>query len=317
MEYKDYYKILGVKKDASQKEIKKAYRKLAAKYHPDKNPNNKAAENKFKEINEANEVLGNKEKREQYDTLGANWKTYEQGSGDWRQYAGQQQGRRRKSSRESFFFQGDHSDFFSQKDSSFFDTFFGRSSQSDPFNDYYQRSSHSRTRFSKGNDVQAEISITLREAYDGSKRIFEYNGKKMRITIKSGAYDKQKLKLKGKGKPSIQGGEPGDLYIVLNIIPDSIFKRKGNDLVVDIDVDLYSAILGEKVEIPTMTKPIKISVPTNSATLKTLRLKGKGMPIYGKSNSFGNLLVNLKVILPSNLKKEEIGLLKKLKALRS
>lgn len=308
MNYKDYYKVLGVKKEATQKEIKKAYRKLAAKYHPDKNQGDKAAEEKFKEINEANEVLSNAEKRKKYDTLGADWESYQNGGGDWQQYARQGQ----RGGGQSFTFDGDPADFFgSSGHSSFFDMFFGEGGR--------QGSSggQRRQRSSKGQSIEAEMPITLLEAYEGSKRTFELNGKKLRIPIKPGAYDGQRLRLKGKGYPGANGGAAGDLFIILKMTPDHRFQREGNDLIYNMEVDLYTAVLGGKIEIPTMTSSLKVPISKGSESGKMLRLKEKGMPIYGKDKQFGNLLVKLKVVLPKDLTEEEEDLFKKLRALKN
>jgi len=300
MNYKDYYKILGVKKDATQKEIKKAFRKLAAKYHPDKNPNDKASEAKFKEINEANQVVGDAEKRKKYDTLGSNWEAYSQGGGNWQQYA--QKGRQGDGN-QSYAFEGDPSDFF--------DMFFGGSGR-DPFS----RRGQTNQRAFKGQSIEAMLPITLQDAYHGSKRIFEFHGKKMRITIKPGAYDNQRLLLRGKGQPGINGGPAGDLFIILKTQPDPQFTRGGDDLIFQANVDLYTAILGGKIKIPTMTSSVMMTIAKGSETGKILRLKNKGMPKYGKSNAFGNMLVKLHVTLPKNLTKEEEELFGKLKGLR-
>lgn len=303
MNYKDYYKILGVAKDASQKDIKKAYRKLAAKYHPDKNPKDTAAEEKFKEVNEANEVLSDTEKREKYDTLGSNWEAYQNTGDDWREYANQknQQGRNTR------YYQGDTSDFFGQGGtggedfSSFFETYFGGGG--------------GQTQFS-GGDTQAEMPITLLEAYEGSKRTFEIHNEKLRITIKKGSYDGQQLKIKGKGQSGVKGGNRGDLYIILRVQKDPRFQRRGDDLLYVANVDLYTALLGGKAEVPTLKGKVNVSIPKGSETGKTLRLKGKGMPKYARPSSHGDLLVKLNVNLPKQLTKEEQELFKQLQDLR-
>jgi curved DNA-binding protein len=307
MEYKDYYKILGVDKNATPKDIKKAYRKLAAKYHPDKTKGDKTAEEKFKEVNEANEVLSDPEKREKYDTLGANWQAYEQAGGDWRQYAQQQPG-----GQNTYYYEGDPSEFFGGHAgddgfSSFFEQFFGSRSKGG-FGGGRQRTSRSFN----GGDIEAELPITLLEAYQGGKRTFELNGQKLRITIKPGSYDGQKLRIKGKGQPGVNGGAKGDLYIKLRVQPDARFERKGNDLWVTKTIDLYTAILGGKIEIPTLTGSVKMNIPKGTDNGKTLRLKGKGMPING-TKSFGDLMVKIKVVLPKNLSKEEEELFEILK----
>ena len=310
MEYKDYYKILGVDKNATPKDIKKAYRKLAAKYHPDKNPNDKTAEAKFKEINEANEVLSNPEKREKYDTLGANWQAYEQAGGDWKQYANQQ----KNGNGRTYYYEGDPSEFFGDDGSgfsNFFDAFFGGNSGSSGFG--RRQSARGRGSF-QGGDIEAELPITLLEAYEGSKRTFELNGQKLRITVKPGSYDGKKLKIKGKGQPGVNGGSPGDLYIVLRVQNDMRFQRKGNDLIIKKSIDLYTALLGGKIEIPTINGIVNMNVPRGTQNGKTLRLKGKGMPVYN-SKSFGDLLAQIEVVLPKSLSKEEEELFKRLQTL--
>ncbi|WP_111707680.1 DnaJ C-terminal domain-containing protein [Lutibacter citreus] len=308
MNYKDYYKTLGVSKDATTKDIKKAYRKLAAKYHPDKNKNDKTAEERFKELNEANEVLSNKEKREKYDTLGSNWDAYQNTGDDWRDYANRANQNKRGGN--SYSYQGDPSDIFGQGAqggdfSSFFETFFGAGGRASAG----QRSSYS------GGDTQAEMPITLLEAYKGSKRTFEIHNENLRITIKPGSYDGQQLKIKGKGQKGVKGGKRGDLYIILRVQQDPRFIRKSDDLLYNTSIDLYTAILGGKLEVPTLTGTLKITVPKGNENGKTLRLKGKGMPKYGKHSSYGDLLVKLSVTMPKNLSKEEEELFKKLQDL--
>ena len=312
MKYKDYYKILALKKDADQKDVKKAFRKLAAKYHPDKNKGGKKAEDKFKEVNEAHEVLSDPEKRKKYDTLGANWQAYEQGGGDWRQYANQS---RPEGGSQTFTFEGAPSEFFggggSGEFSSFFDMFFERTQGST------RRTQRGRKQTGfKGQDIQAELPITLFEAYQGSKRTFELGGKKMRISIKPGSYDGQKLKLKGQGQPGKNGGPKGDLYIKLKVEKDVRFTRDGDNLIVAAIVDLYTAVLGGKIDVNTMKGIIKVNVPQGSKSGSTLRLKGKGMPKYKNPKSHGNLLIKLDVIFPKNLTKEEMKLFEKLKEIR-
>lgn len=303
MQYKDYYDILGVTKDASAKDIKRAYRKLAAKYHPDKNPDNKEAEEKFKEINEAHEVLSDPEKRKKYDTLGANWEAYEQGGFDWSQYGGGQGGGRRR----TYTFTGDDASGFSD----FFRMFF--ESGADPFSTF---GGGGHPRAFKGRDLLASMEVTLREAYEGSARTFELHGKKLRIRIKPGAYDGQQLRLTGKGEPGANGGAAGDLIIELRVLPDARFEREGDNLVYKADIDLYTAILGGKIQVPTMTGSVNMTIPKGTNSGSTLRLRGKGMPVYGKTDRYGDLLVKVNVNMPQNLTLEEERLFEKLRALR-
>ena len=298
MNYKNYYKVLGVSEKATDAEIKKAYRKLAAKYHPDKNLNDDKAEDKFKEVNEANAVLSDPEKRKKYDALGDNWEAYQQGGGDWQQYQ-----QRSRPGGGSYTFQGDPSEVFGNGDgdySSFFDMFFG----GDPRSSQGFQGRRAQGGF-RGGDVEAELPITLMEAYNGIRKTFEIYGKKMRINIKPGSYHGLRLKLKGKGQPSSGGGAPGDLFISLEVLPDPRFIREGDRLIYAISIDLYTAVLGGKIEVPTMTGKVNVTIPKGSQSDEVLRLKGKGMPKYGKEDQFGELLIKIKVQLPKNLNEEE------------
>ncbi len=304
MDYKDYYKILGVSKDASVKDIKKAYRKLAAQHHPDKNPDNKGAEEKFKEINEANSVLSDTKKREKYDALGSNWDAYEHTGDNWRDHTNP-----REQNRGSY--QGNPSGFYGQQNegedfSSFFETFFNNNRQS----------ARGQQANFVGGDIQAEMPITLLEAYQGSTRTFKINNDNLRISIKPGSYHGQQLKIKGKGQPGINGARRGDLHIILNVQQDARFQRKENNLLYTAPIDIYTAILGGKIIVPTLTGTVKVTVPKESETGKILRLKSKGMPLYSSPSQYGDLLVTLHVNLPKKITKEEEELFEKLKGLR-
>lgn len=310
MEYKDYYKVLGVSKTATQAEIKKKYRKLAVKYHPDKNKGDKAKEEKFKAITEAYEVLKDPEKRKQYDELGANWKQYQQQGANGGYRGGNPYAGRGGATQ----YDGDFSDLFGDGGgfSDFFESFFGRGPghTSDP-----------RGRESgafKGGDIQANVTISLEDAYEGGTRLINFNGNRLRLKLKPGIEDGQTLKIKGKGQPSIQAGPAGDLYLTVEVAKHSQFGRKGNDLYVVLSVDMYTATLGGKVEIKTLKgTTVNIPIPKGTDSGKTLRLKGLGMPIYQKEGQAGNLFVEVKIITPKNLTTEEEKLLKKLKEISS
>ncbi len=318
MQYKDYYAVLGVDKNASDKEIKKAYRKLANKYHPDKNQGNKVAEEKFKEVNEAYQVLGDPEKRKKYDTLGANWEAYEKGGFDFSQQAGQGG----PGGSRTYYFEGDPSQFFgggkSGGFSDFFEMFFGSGGgqTDDVFSQFSSKGTgRRRSRAMKGRDIQAEMEVTLLEAYQGSKRTFELNGQKLRMEIKPGAYDGQKLRIKGKGMPGANGGPDGDLYIVLKVLPDPRFKREGDNLIYNAKIDLFTAVLGGAIDVPTMTGHVRVKVPKGTSSGKVLRLKGKGMPVYGHKGKYGDLLVRIEVMIPNDLSEEQIKLFEKIREL--
>lgn len=313
MEYKDYYKILGVSKSASQDEIKKAYRKLAVKYHPDKNAGNKEAEEKFKEIGEAYEVLKDPEKRKKYEQLGANWKHYQNagtGSGGfgYSNFAGANPG-----GGSTFYYEGDLGDIFSDSDgdfSDFFKSFFGG------------RGNGSRSGFSskqrayQGSDLHAEMEITLAEAFSGTTRILNVDGEKLRVKTKPGAYSGQELRIKGKGGHGLNGGSRGDIYVKIKVLPNPRYNLEGNDLILKTDIDLYTAVLGGKIEIDTLSGKLNVPVPAGSQNGSKLRLHGKGMPVYGKSGIAGDLYVQLNVIIPRNLGPEELNLFKKLRELQ-
>ncbi len=299
MDYRDYYKILGVDKKASQPDIKKAYRKLAVKYHPDKNPDNKSAEEKFKEISEAYEVLGDPEKRKQYDELGANWNQYQHGF-DPRHGAGPRGSRH-------YEYRGDPNDFFGGGSgfSDFFEAFFGQS-QGSPFgwdpNAMYDR---------PGGDLTGEVNITLKEAFQGTARIIDLGGEKIKVKIRPGAYDGLKLRVKGKGQKGARG-KAGNLYLTVRVKPDPNFTRKGDDLYIQQPMDLFTAMLGGKLTVNTLSGQVTITLPPETQNGKQVRLKGKGMPRYGASGK-GDLYVTLEVKLPKKLSSYQQELIKSLK----
>ena len=305
MEFKDYYTILGVDKSATQDEIKKAYRKLAVRYHPDKNPGNKQAEEKFKEISEAYEVLGDPEKRKKYDQLGARWQQYQHagtGDFDWSQFMGSEPGGH------TYYFEGDLGDLFGGSRggfSDFFKAFFGG------FGGFAESFEKQRKKTAAHN-MQAEMEITLQEAYHGTSRILNVDGKKLRITTKPGAYDGQVLRIKGSSvnQPGYHGG---DIYVTIRVKPDPIYELKGHDLITEAKIDLYTAVLGGKVELDTVAGKLNITIPRGSQNGKMLRLAGKGMPKLRNPQEHGDFFVRLKVQLPRNLTPQQRELFEQLR----
>lgn len=289
MEYKDYYKILGVERSASQDEIKKAYRKLAVKYHPDKNPDDKVAEEKFKEISEAYQVLGNADSRKKYDELGANWKQYE--NAGFNGFGGGQ-------------------GFSASGFSDFFDMFFGGQGGGAGFDirDFMSNGRRS-SRPAKGSDLNATINMTLLEAYQGSQRILDLNGNTIKITIKPGVRDGQVLRIKGKGNPGRNGGDNGDLLIKVVITNDPVYQRDGDDLIRNVNIDIYTAILGGKITVNTLKGDVNVPIKPQTQNNSTLRLKGLGMPRYGKEGA-GALLLKVQLLLPEHFSQKELELIK-------
>lgn len=310
MEYQDYYKILGVDKNATQEEIKKAYRKLALKYHPDKNQGDKSAEDRFKQINEAHEVLSDPEKRKQYDQLGANWKQFRDSG-----FTGTGYGSGRPGNGTFYYeFKGDPSEFFSGKTgfSDFFEAFFGRGAGA--------RKTRTGEDFKAYNfgfdmppgDLSGEISISLQEAYNGTERIVDTGGQKIKVKIKPGAYDGLKLRAKGKGQKGA-GSAAGDLLLTIRVQPNEVFQRKADDLYMEVPLDMFTALLGGKLEIISLSGRLHVNIPAGTQNGKQLRLKGKGMPVYGKPGHFGDLYIKLNVRLPDHLSEKQKELLKQVR----
>ncbi len=299
MDYKDYYKVLGVERSASQDEIKKAYRKLAVKYHPDKNPDDKVAEEKFKEISEAYQVLGNADTRKKYDELGANWKQYENSG-----FSG---------------FGGGGQGFNASGFSDFFDMFFGgQGGAGFDIRDFMGGMGGGRrsTRPAKGSDLNATINMTLLEAYQGSQRMIDLGGNTIKINIKPGVRDGQVLRIKGKGNPGRNGGDNGDLLIKVSITNDHVYQRDGDDLIRNINVDVYTAILGGKITVTTLKGDVNVPIKPQTQNNSTLRLKGMGMPHYDKEGA-GALLLKVQLLLPEHFSQKELELIKEARELKS
>ena len=320
MEYKDYYQVLGVNKSASQDEVKKAYRKLARKHHPDVNPGNKAAEEKFKEINEAYEVLSDPEKRKKYDQFGAQWQQYTRSGGqpedfDWSQWTAQPGGGRtytRRVTPEEFeqMFGGGLGGF-----SDFFETLFGGMG-SQGTTGFGGRNFAPRPR--RGQDSEQTLQITLEEAYHGTGRTLQWeDGRKVEAKIPPGVKTGSRVRLKGKGTAGASGGEAGDLFLQIDVLSHPTIQRDGNDLKVKVPVDLYTSLLGGEVEVRAMDKTVKLTIPPETANGKVFRLKGLGMPVLNKAEQRGDLYATVEVVLPRNLSEEEKRLLRQLRSLRT
>ena len=304
MAYMDYYKILGINKSASPEEVKKAYRKLARKYHPDVNPGDKEAERKFKELNEANEVLSHAENRKKYDQYGENWKHGEQ-------YAQAEQQQRQYQSQRSGGYSG--ADFGEGEDfSDFFQNMFG----GNVGGGFGRHSRGSASGKFKGQDVSAELNLNLRDVAVTHQQTFDINGKKVRITIPAGVEDGQKIKLNGYGNPGVNGGPAGDLIITFNIKEDDHFKRRGNNLSSEVEIDLYTAVLGGEVKIPTLSGDVNLKVKPETQSGTKVKLKAKGFPIYKKENEFGDLVVTYKVSIPKDLSEKQKELFEQIKNLQ-
>jgi curved DNA-binding protein len=315
VDYKDYYQVLGVSKSASEKEIKQAFRKLARKYHPDVNPGDRGAEQKFKEINEANEVLSDPEKRRKYDQLGANWKQYEQyargpspgGFGGFR-----------------VDFEGPGGGGFSD----FFKTFFGGGIDLEDLIGQAAGRGFRGGRAQRagrggfagapepGRDVSAVVEISLEEAFHGTTRrlSLEGSGEPFDVRIPKGVREGSRVRVSGKGERG-HGGAAGDLYLEVKVHPHSLYRREGDDLYVDVPITFAEAALGAEIEVPTLSGRARIRVPSGSQTGRLMRLKGKGMPPF-KAGEPGDLFAKLVVVVPKELRPRELELVKELQALR-
>ena len=313
MAYIDYYKILGVDKTATQDDIKKAFRKLARQYHPDLNPNDANAKEKFQAINEANEVLSDPEKRKKYDEYGENWKHADEFEAQRKAYQNQQGGG------------GGDGEYWYSTDGTHFSGFGGEGmhgfgGNGSGFSDFFEelfghrgagagRGAHGAF---KGQDIQGELQLTLREAATTHKQTFSVNGENLRITVPAGIANGQIIKLKGHGGKGVNGGPDGDLYITFNIADDPVFRRKDNDLYTDVNIDLYTAVLGGEVTVNTLDGQVKLKVRPGTQNDAKVRLKGKGFSIYKQDGTYGDLIVTYHVTIPTTLTDKQKDLFRQL-----
>ena len=298
MAYIDYYKILGIERSATQDDVKKAYKKLARKYHPDLNPNDPDAHRKFQEINEAHEVLGDPEKRKKYDQYGENWKHADEFEAQRQQYRSYQDGQ------EGYTYWTESSDGSGFSD--FFEQLFGGMGG--------KKSQRSRYVF-RGEDYTTELQVSLADAAKTHKQIITVNGKNLRITIPAGIANGQAIKLKGQGGPGVNNGPAGDLYITFVIPEDARFKRAGDDLYVTVPLDLYKAILGGEQIVDTLDGKVKLQIKPGTQNNTKVRLKGKGFPVYKEEGKFGDLIVTYSIDIPTNLTDKQKELFREIQSI--
>jgi curved DNA-binding protein len=315
MDFKDYYEILGVPPDAEKKVIKQTYRELAKKYHPDVNPGIKEAEEKFKTINEAYQVLSDVEKRKKYDELRAQYQRWQQmGSRqqdfDWQNWSAQPG-------------QGVHVQYASPEDLE--DLFGSASPYSDFFNNIFGqvrgrgkgggRGTAPSPR--RGRDVEYEVDLTLEEAYHGTDRLLELDGHRIQAIIPPGVRTGSRVRLSGQGEPGRNSGPAGDLYLIVHILPDEIFEREGDDLHIDVPVDIFTAVAGGETRIPTLEKPLILKIPPRTNARRSFRLRGKGMPHLGDPKTHGDLFAMVRLVLPDPLTDKEVSSIRELASSRA
>ena len=323
MDFKDYYKILGLDKNASKDDIKKAYRKLAQKYHPDKNKDDPSAEKKFKDVSEAYQVLSDPEKRKKYDNLGSNWNRHRQSGGgtgdfDWSDYfSGGGAGRRRTTGQpfgDFFGGGGGMSDFFEKIFGGAGGGFGGTGTGGFGGSGYRESTGFNKPQ--KGKDYATEITLNLEEAYNGTSRTLNVNGERIEVKFRKGIRDGQSLKIPGKGLPGKNGGPSGDLIIKVKIAEHPKYERKDNDLYMDAAVDLFSAVLGGTERIKTPGGTLKINIPEGAQSGRKMKLTKQGMPDYNNPSNKGDLYIKLLIKVPENLTQKEKELFKEIKSIR-
>ncbi len=303
MEFIDYYKVLEISKTASENDIKSAYRKLARKYHPDLNPNDESAKKKFQQINEANEVLSDPEKRKKYDEYGKDWKHADEIKANQQRQSSQGFG----GGQQSGGFGGYNGDFSGSDFSDFFESMYGQAG-----------SGRGRQTKFRGQDLNAELHLSLHDVYKTQQQTLTVNGKNIRLTVPAGVENGQVIKIAGHGNPGANGGPNGDLYLTFTILNDARFKREGNHLYITVEVDLYTALLGGDIQVETFDGgKVKLKVAAGTQSGTKVKLKGKGFPVYKKENEFGELYITYHVKLPTNLSEKEKELFIELSKLRS
>ncbi len=305
MEYRDYYQILGIDRNASNKDIQKAFRRLARQYHPDVNPGDKYAEERFKEISEAYEVLSDEKKRKKYDQLGHSYRQWEQMGGkpggfDWSRWTGGQPGGYRVEFTNADMSAGD---LFSE----FFRNIFGGGAG---------RQQRSARQSIQGQNLEVIVQISLEDAYQGVMRSVQAGRRQLNVKIPAGARSGTRVRLRGQGEPGYAGGRPGDLDVIVQVLDHPLFRRDGDDLHLDLKVPLYTAVLGGSIEVPTLGGGGSLRIPAGTQSGQVFRLRGKGMPRLRQQDAFGDLYAHVLVQVPTDLTEKETALFRQLASLR-
>lgn len=302
MDFKDYYEILGVTPTADKKVIQQTFRQLARKHHPDVNPGNKDAEEKFKTINEAYQVLSDVKQRKKYDELRAQYQQWQKTGGqqqqdfDWQNWSSQPE-------------QGAHTQYANAED---LEDLFGSAS---PYSDFFSnifggkanRGRSAPVSARRGRDVDFEVDLTLEEAFRGTQRALEIDGHRVQASIPLGVRTGTRVRLAGRGEAGRNGGAAGDLYLIINVLPNAIFERDGDDLHFDVSVDIFTAIAGGEIRIPALEKPLTLTIPPRTNANQTFRLRGKGMPYLREPNKRGDMFARVKLVLPNALTEQEVA----------
>jgi curved DNA-binding protein len=324
MDFKDYYNTLGVPPDADAKAIRLAFRNLARKVHPDVNPGNKDAEEKFKTINEAYQVLSDKEQRKKYDALRLQYQQWQQNGGrqqdfDWQNWSAQ-------NARTGAASQSDRGARVQYANAEDLDDLFGGAS---PYSDFFSnifgqargsgkgsgRSSSTSPRH--GRDVEYEVDLTLEEAFHGAERLLEMDGQRFKAGIPAGVRTGSRVRLAGKGEPGKNSGPAGDLYLIVHILPNETFEREGDNLHLDVPVDIFTAVAGGEIRIPSLERPLILKIPSGTNAGRSFRLRGKGMPHLGDPKTRGDLFALVRLVLPESLTDQEVNSIRELAASRS
>jgi curved DNA-binding protein len=328
MEFKDYYQTLGVDPQADAKAIQKAFRGLARKVHPDVNPGNKDAEEKFKTINEAYQVLSDVEQRKKYDQLRAQYQQWQQAGGnqqdfDWQNWSASPTGTGTSSSQAGTQpNQGARGQYANAEDLE--DLFGSGSPYSDFFTNLFGRAragGKSRGRGApssprRGRDVEYEVDLTLQEAFHGAERLLEMDGHRIKAGIPAGVRTGSRVRLAGQGEPGQAKAPAGDLYLIVHILPDETFEREGDDLHMDVPVDIFTAVAGGEIRIPSLERPLILTIPPRTNAGKSFRLRGKGMPHLGDPKTRGDLFALVRLVLPEPLSDQEVSSMRTLAAAR-